>query len=140
MATQYSRRSALFALALLSSVSILAAGPAGDLWQITSKMSMEGMPMEMPTQTLQVCAAKNTQEPPGAANDERGCQNSDMKKVGNTVTFTSTCKGPPAMTGTGEIIYAGTDSFTGTIQYAASHGKMIIKLTGHKVGGCDKPR
>jgi hypothetical protein len=63
-----------------------------------------------------------------------------MKKVGNTVTFTSTCAGPPAMTGKGEITYEGTDAYTGTIVYDTEQGTMTIKLTGKKTGGCDKPR
>lgn len=140
MASSYPRRSALFALVLLGSLPSLAAEPPGDLWQVTSKMSMEGMPFDMPAQTLKICAAKNAREPPGAANDERGCVNSDMARVGNKVTWTSSCAGPPVMTGQGEIHYEGNDAYTGTIKYLSDDGNMTINLTGRKIGGCDKPR
>jgi hypothetical protein len=137
----YSARLLAATLCLLGPLSIVAdEPPAGDLWQVTSKMSMEGMPFDMPARTMKVCAKKNPEEPPGSANGERGCVNSDMNRVGSKVTWTSTCAGPPAMTGQGEITYDGTDSYTGTIKYASAEGNMTINLTGNKVGGCDKPR
>jgi hypothetical protein len=117
MASPYLRRSALFALVLLGSLPILADEPPGELWEVTSKMSMEGMPFDMPARPMKICAAKNAQEPPGSANDERGCVNSDMKRVGNKVSWNSSCAGPPAMTGQVEITYEGTDSYTWTIKY-----------------------
>jgi len=140
MASPYLRRSALSALILLGSLPILAAEPPGDLWQVTTQMEMEGLPMKMPAQTLKICAAKNAQEPPDSANDERGCANSVIKRVGNKVTWTSSCAGPPAMTGQGEITYEGTDAYTGTIKYLSDDGNMTINLTGRKIGGCDHPR
>lgn len=139
MASPYPRRSALFALFLLGSLPSLATEPPGNLWQVTTQMEMEGLPMKMPVQTLKMCAAKATQEPPGAANDERGCTNSDMHRVGNKVTWKSSCTGPPAMTGKGEITYEGTDAYTGTIKYISDDGNMTINLTGRKIGGCDNP-
>jgi len=140
MASPYPRRLAAISLVLSCSLPILAAEPPGDLWQVTSKMSMEGMPFDMPAQTLKICAAKNSQEPPGSANDDRGCVNSDMKRVGNLVTWTSSCAGPPAMTGQGEITYEGTDAYTGTIKYVTDDGNMTINLTGRKIDSCDNPR
>ena len=135
----FPRRLALGAVVLLGASWIGAAEPPGDLWQVSNKMSMEGMPFDMPAQNMKVCAARDAQEPPGAANDERGCTNSNMNRVGDTVTFTSTCTGPPSMTGTGEIIFEGTDAYTGTIKYVTSDGAMTIKLTGKKIGDCDNP-
>ena len=140
MASPYPRRLALSALILLGSLPSLAAEPPGDLWEVTSKMSMEGMPFDMPARPIKICAAKNAQEPPGSANDERGCTNSDMHRVGNKVSWTSSCSGPPAMTGQGEITYEGTDSYSGAIKYVTDDGNMTINLTGHKIGGCDHPR
>lgn len=140
MNSPYLRRSALSALVLLASLPILAAEPPGDLWEVTSKMSMEGMPFDMPARPMKICVVRDAQEPPGSANDERGCVNSNMTRVGNKVTWTSSCAGPPAMTGQGEITYQGTDSYTGTIKYLSDDGNMTINLTGHKIGGCDHPQ
>lgn len=103
-------------------------------------MEMEGMPFKMPARPMKICAAKNAQEPPGSANDEEGCVNSDLKRVGSTVTWTSSCPGPPVTTGEGEITYEGTDSYTGTLKFLSDDGNMTINLTGHKIGGCDHPR
>ena len=140
MASPHPRRSALFASVLLGSLPVLADEPPGDLWEVTSQMEMEGMPFKMPARPLKICVAKSAQEPPGSANDERGCTNSAMMRAGNKVTWTSSCSGPPAMTGQGEITYEGTDSYTGTIRYITDEGNMIINLTGKKIDSCDKPR
>jgi hypothetical protein len=113
--------------------------PPGDLWQVTTQMEMEGLPMKMPAQTLKIFAPGETQEPPGSANNERGCVNSDMKRVGNKVTWTSSCAGPPAMTGTGEVTYEGTDSYAGFLKYLSEQGNMKINISGRKIGGCDNP-
>lgn len=139
MALPYLRRSALSALILFGSLPVLAAEPPGDLWEVTTQMEMKGLPMKMPAQTIKMCAAKETQEPPGSANDERGCMNSDMKKIGNKVTWTSSCAGPPAMTGKGEITYEGTDSYAGFLTYLSEQGNMKINISGRKIGGCDNP-
>ena len=139
MISRVPRRLLAASVILFGSLPILAAEPPGDLWETTTQMEMEGMPIKMPPQTLKVCAAKDAQEPPGSANDERGCTNSDMQRVGNKVTWTSTCAGPPAMTGTGEVTYDGTDSYTGLLKYSSERGNMIINITGHKIGSCDKP-
>ena len=139
MASSYPRRLLVASLVLLCSLPVLAAEPSGVLWQVTTQMEMEGLPMKMPAQTIKMCAAKETQEPPGSANDERGCVNSDMKKVGNKVTWTSSCAGPPAMTGTGEVTYEGTDSYTGFLKYLSEQGNMKINISGRKIGDCDNP-
>jgi hypothetical protein len=116
-----------------------AAAAKGDLWETTSQMSMEGMPMQMPVQKLKVCAAKNRTEPPGASNPQHNCTNSNMKRVGDKVTWDVQCT-QPDMTGQGEINYSGTDAYTGSIKFVAEQGNMTIKLTGHKTGGCDHPQ
>jgi hypothetical protein len=97
------------------------------------------MPFKMSAQPVRFCAPRNAQEAQGSANDERGFANSNMMRVGNNVTFSLSCAGPPAMTGRGEITYEGTDAYTGTIKYVTDDGNMTINLTGRKIGGCDNP-
>lgn len=140
MASSLLYRAALAALPLLGLAPALLADatPAGDLWQVTTKMSMEGMPMEMPGQTMKICAAKVWTRPPAGDNPHQQCQRTDYQVTGNKVTWTETCESP-AMTGHGEITRQGSDDYTGTITYASEQGNMVIKLTGHKVGGCDHP-
>ena len=135
------------ALLILCSVPILAvaaetAAPVketGDLWEVTSQMSMEGMPMALPSQKAQVCSAKEWKEPPGAADERRKCHNSDFKQEGPKVTWKTVCAGPPEMTGTGEITRNGADAWDGTIKFASKEGNMTLKLTGKRLGPCELP-
>ena len=94
MASSFPGRLLAAAVWLLLPLSMSADdSQPGDLWEVTSKMSMQGMPYDMPANTLKVCAAKNAAEPPGSTNDERGCVNSEISKVDNKVTFKSVCAG-----------------------------------------------
>jgi hypothetical protein len=141
MAFPYSCR-ALAATVLLLGVPPVFADEApakGDLWEVSSKMSMEGMPMEMPAgPTLKVCAPKVWTKPPAPANAHQTCRRSDYMVHENKITWTESCESP-AMTGKGEIIRQGNDAYTGSIAYASEQGNMTIKLSGHKVGICDNP-
>ncbi len=69
------------------------ADPQGkdELWDVTSKMEMPGMPMAMPAQTRRVCVEKGND----AANAFRrndGCTVVDTKRVGNKFTYRMECK------------------------------------------------
>ena len=117
-----------------------ASAPIGALWEVTSQMSMEGMAMQLPARKMNVCAPVNWTEPPGSDNEEQGCSNSDYQRNEDTVTWTSTCAGSQAMTGKGEITFTGEDAYNGAINYASDEGAIVIKLDGHRIGDCDKPR
>lgn len=140
------RRPLAAALAVLASTLLVRAvaderqSPAkGDLWETISQMKMEGMPMQMPATKLKVCAAKDRTEPPGASNSQRNCRNSNMQRTGNKVTWEVQCKGPD-MAGVGEIVYSGSDSYTGSIRFTSEQGSMTIALSGHRIGDCDHPQ
>jgi hypothetical protein len=136
------RMAAIVTLLFLASIPcfVLAADPAppakemGDLWEVTSQMSMEGMPMSLPATTSKVCAAKEWKEPPGAADERRKCQSSDFKKEGTKATWKTVCAGPPEMTGDGEITMNGADAYSGSIKFASSGGNMTLKLSGKRLG------
>jgi len=96
--------------------------------------------MEMPAQTLRVCAAKDWKQPPAAMDERQKCQSSDFKTAGPKATWKATCAGPPAMTGEGEITRNGADAYSGAIKFTSSDGDMTIKLSGRKVGDCDNPQ
>ena len=133
-------------LALLTTALLVAAMPApvaaaatvpGDRWEVTSQMSMEGMPMAMPANKVKVCTPKTWTEPPGAADNRMRCVNSDFKVDGPKVSWTSTCAGPPAMTGTGEITRESDDAWSGTIKYTSSQGGMTVTISGRKLEACE---
>jgi len=141
----YRRMAAIVTLLLLASIPrfVLAADPAppakemGDLWEVTSQMSMEGMPMSLPATTSKVCAAKEWKEPPGGADERRKCQNSDFKKEGTKATWKTVCAGPQEMTGDGEITMSGADAYSGSIKFASPKGSMTLKLNGKRLGDCE---
>ena len=140
MITTSTRRLAAAApLALLLVLSpARAADPPGVLWETTSQMAMPGMPTQMPAQTQRVCAAKTwTKPPPGG---DKSCVTSDYKMVGNKATWTMQCGGQMPMQGTGEISFEGADAYTGAIKATSQGMNMTIKLSGKKVGTCDKPQ
>lgn len=124
-------------LVLLTLAPVRAAGPPGVQWETTSQMVMVGMPMQMPAQTMRICAHKEwTKPPPGG---DKSCVSSDYKVVGNKATWTMQCGGQMPMTGTGEITFDSADSYTGAINATANGMNMTIKLSGKKVGTCDNP-
>lgn len=140
-------RSFVAAAALaLSATAVRAADPPaaapeqGDLWEVTSQMTMEGIDLPIPPQKLQVCSPRQWTRPPAPADERQRCTNSEFKTDGPKATWKVTCAGPPAMTGEGEIMRSGADDYSGTIKFSSEGGNMTIKLTGHRSGPCDNPQ
>lgn len=143
MASHFCCRLAAAFVVLLGSGSVFAAAAgSGDLWQVNSKMAMDGVPPEMlaqmPGQTMQVCAARVWTQPPGGPN-QHNCARKDFQMHGNTATWLETCENP-TMTGQGEITRDGEDAYTGSIRFASADGNMTINLDGKRVGVCDNPQ
>lgn len=111
--------------------------PPGILWETTSQTVMEGMPMQMPVQKLKLCAAKEWTRPP--AGGDPSCVTSDFKQVGAKATWAVQCTGEMEMTGVGEMTFEGTDSYIGSVKFTAEGMNMTVKLSGKKIGTCDKP-
>ena len=141
MAIPYLRPTLAAAVLVLCLPPVLMADPPakGDLWKVSSKMSMEGMPMELPAQTATYCAAKEWTKPPAGDNPRQKCKRADYRMSGGKISWTESCESPP-MTGKGEITRQGNDAYAGVIQYSSAQGNMTIKLSGHKIGECDNPR
>ncbi len=113
----------------------LEAQAPGDLWQVTTKMSMPGM--NMPGQSSQVCAAKTWTKPPGG--EREGCTSSGFAMKGNVASWDMVCTGPQTMKGHGEITLSG-DSYKGSIKISAEGFSMTIELEGKKLGDCPNPQ
>jgi len=117
-----------------------AAAAQGDLWEVTSQMTMEGVDLPIPPQKLQVCSPTQWTRPPAPADERQHCTNSDFRTEGPKATWKVTCAGPPAMTGEGEITRSGADDYSGSIKFSSEGGNMTIRLTGHRSGPCDNPQ
>ena len=88
---------ALLAFALLAAAQ--AAGQTGykadpqgkdELWDVTSKMEMPGMPFAMPAQTNRVCIAKG--DDAGSIPRREGCTVVDSKRAGSKLAYRMNCK------------------------------------------------
>ena len=113
------------------------------LWEITTKMEMQGMPMQMPARKHTQCLTKENMLKtmvPKEETQEEACKITDTKISGNTVTWTMKCKGKDAMEMTGKTTYHG-DTFEGTmimISNDPDEGKMKIinHMSGKRIGEC----
>ena len=88
-----------------------------NLWEVTTKMEMAGMSMQMPAQTNQVCLSKGVKEE-GFVPRRDECKITDSKHVGPKFTYTMVCSGPLPMTMNGEI----------TTTPKSYDGRMLMKM------------
>jgi len=113
------------------------------LWEITTKMEIQGMPMKMPARKHTQCLTKEnmlkTMVPKEQAQEEE-CKITNQKISGNTVTWVMKCSGEDAMEVTGKTTYHG-DTFEGTITMISNDPeegkmKMINHISGRRIGEC----
>jgi hypothetical protein len=134
------RARVVWAAALIALVAVPAAAQQGadDLWEVTTKMEMAGMPFAMPAQTNQVCLQKGRQEE-GVVPQDKNCRLEDMRRSGNRTTFRMVCEGKDRMTGDVDITSTG-DSYQGTMRMQGTSGGQSMNMTnnfsGRKIGAC----
>jgi hypothetical protein len=125
-------------LGLMSSASALAAG-SDELWEVTTKMEMPGMPFAMPAQTRNICMEKDHAKDPNYAvpkNRDQDCKMGDVKVSSNKSSWTMKCDGMNQMTGEGEMT-RGDGTYSGkTIMHAKDGGEMKMVYEGKRVGTC----
>jgi hypothetical protein len=128
-------------LAALPAFSTAAAQGKDDLWEITSKMEMPGMPMAMPAQTHRLCIAKSGKDDDYIPKRE-GCRVQESKRVGNKVAYKMVCTGKDAMTVAGETTYAA-NSYEGRMVMNGKMEGQQVEMTqtysGKRVGDCTAP-
>jgi hypothetical protein len=120
------------------------ADPQGkdELWDVTSKMEMPGMPMAMPAQTHRVCSAKGSDE--GMVPAREGCRITDLKRSGNTVSYRMACRsGNDDYTATGESTgsanaYQGRMQMSGKMQGESM--EMAMTYSGARAGNCTRSK
>jgi hypothetical protein len=130
-------------LAMVVAVALPATVLAGSgiregLWEITSKMEMPGMPMEMPATTVRHCYTKeDVKDQKKVISRDKDCKVTDLKSSGSKVTWKMVCTGKNAGTFSGETVFSG-DSYDSVMkmQSEGKGGSMTIKAKGKRVGNC----
>jgi hypothetical protein len=116
---------------------IAGTGP-DELWDVTTKMEIPGMPMAMPAQTTQVCLKKD-RKPDDAIPKQDDCRVTDSKVTGNRLTYRMVCTGKNPMTADGEITSSPT-SYEGRMRIRSTKKgeemDMVQNFRGQRVGAC----
>ena len=123
------------AFALVAS-SLASAQGKDDLWEVSTKMEMPGMPMAMPAQTNRVCLGKNRKDEEFVPK-HGDCRMVDSKRVGNKFTYKMECAGNDPTTIDGAITF-GNNVYDGQMRITMKKTRdtMDMTLTGKRVGDC----
>ena len=109
-----------------------------DLWEVTTKMEMPGMPMAMPAQVHRVCVAKNRGDEDLIPRRDN-CRVTESQRTGNKLTYKMACTGDDAMDVTGELTHGG-DRYEGRMRMTPRSGgesmSMAQTFAGRRVGDC----
>jgi hypothetical protein len=116
------------------------SGP-DELWEVTTKMEIPGMPMAMTPQTNQVCLKKD-HKPSDAIPKQGECSMTNLTTVANRTTYTMVCTGANPMTATGDVTRTPT-AYDGTTRIKSTRRGQEMEMTqvysGRKVGACTNP-
>ena len=127
----------VFAMALWAPAFASAQGN-DDLWEVTMKMEMPGMPMAMPAQVHRVCVAKAHKDEDLIPRRDN-CRVLESRRSGNKVAYRMTCTGSEAMDVVGETTY-GSDGYEGRMRMTSTSGGQAMEMaqsyTGRRVGDC----
>jgi hypothetical protein len=124
-----------FVVALVSVAPALAQG-TDDLWEISSKMEMPGMPMSMPAQVTKVCAAKSARDDQFIPK-QGDCKLVDSKRTGNKFAYRMTCSTPEPSTVEGETHFA-SGAYDGKMRMTMTSSNQSMQMTysGKRIGSC----
>jgi osmotically-inducible protein OsmY len=116
-----------------------------ELWDVTSKMEMPGMPMgmpgmsmAMPAQTNRICVQAGSEEAGVPKKDE--CRVLESKRIGNKVSYRMACRNAKDdYTATGESTWSGS-GYQGRMQMVGKmqgeQMEMTMAYTGMRAGNC----
>ena len=131
----------VFMILVVIAVCFAGANMKEGLYEITSKIEMTDMPMDMPPMTFKQCLTKDNLVPKGNQSGQE-CEHMDVKVSGSTVTWVMKCTDANGTTtGKGKITYKG-DTFSGVINIKVNNPgqppmDMINKMTGKRIGSCN---
>jgi hypothetical protein len=129
---------AVLIAALVASFPAAAQGK-DELWEISSKMDMPGMPMAIPPQVNRVCVGKNRKDE-DLVPRQSDCRMVDSKRTGSKFTYKMACTGKEPMTMVGEMNF-GTNAYDGQMRMTMTrtNDTMNMAVSGKRVGDCTAP-
>ena len=129
---------AVLIVALVASIPVSAQGK-DELWEISSKMDMQGMPMAIPPQVNRVCVGKNRKDE-DLVPRQSDCRMVDSKRTGSKFTYKMECTGKEPMTMVGEMNF-GTNAYDGQMRMTMTktNDTMNMAVSGKRVGDCTAP-
>jgi hypothetical protein len=120
----------------LPSAALAADSIREGLWEITSKVEMPGIPMEIPPTVMKHCYSKaDVADRKNVIAREKDCKVTDMKTSGSKISWTMKCTGENAATMTGETVF-GSDSYTSVMHMKAQGHNMTTRVKGKRIGNC----
>ncbi len=133
----YKEKLILIVLTLFVAIGIAQADVnlKDGMWEITAKVEMPGMPMEMPGATFKQCLTSENSIP-NSKQQNPDCEVIKSDVSGNTVTWKTKCTNEGrVMNSSGTITYSG-ESFKGTVNMDMDGMQMTQRMKGHRVGDC----
>ncbi len=129
---------AVLIAALVASLPASAQGK-DELWEISSKMEMPGMPMAMPAQVNRVCVGKNRKDE-DLVPKQSNCRMVDSKRVGSKFSYKMECTGNEPMMMVGELTF-GNNAYDGQMRMTMTktNDTMNMAVSGKRVGDCTAP-
>ena len=135
------RRASLAACVLLLPLAATAAQMKPGKWQITTSTERPGLPYPMPPVSFTHCYTKEdvakTEGIPTKSAEQKNCKVSDIKRVGDTITWKVACSGRHPLAGTGSMTI-GSESYTAVTKYKMPNRQMTQRSSGKRVGNCDQ--
>ncbi len=126
----------------LSPAAVMAAG-SDELWEVTSKTDMKGMPVSVPATTMRICVPKGKASDPqrsmAGEHPDSKCKITDVKTSGNKTSWKMRCEPPNDMNGTGEMTFSGNTyhQVVKTVSNMQGHKmEMTQVVDGKRVGSC----
>jgi hypothetical protein len=126
--------SALVFAAVLTAPQASFAQGSDDLWEINTKMEMQGM--SMPGQSVKICVGKNAKDDEFIPR-QGDCKIVDSKRTGNKYTYKMACAGAEPTTVDGEVVW-GTGAYEGKMKVTMTKTKesMHMSYTGQRISSC----
>ena len=125
----------VLAFALAASMQASAQGK-DDLWEVSTKMEMPGMPMAMPAQTNRFCLGKNRKDEELVPR-QGDCRMIESKRVDNKFSYKMDCSGNYSAIVDGTITF-GNNVYDGQMRMAMknTNDTMVMTFTGKRIGDC----